>query len=51
MTLGIWLCDKVKYDKNVLDKAIKRFQARNMIDALGKRDIRESSVYHGNVYV
>ncbi len=27
------------------DKAIKRFQARNMVDASSKRDIRENSAY------
>ena len=27
------------------DKAIKRFQARNMVDASSKRDIKENSAY------
>ncbi|CAE7201511.1 rps2602 [Symbiodinium sp. CCMP2592] len=28
-----------------IDKAIKRFQVRNMVDASSQRDLREASVY------
>ena len=33
------------------DKAIKRFQQRNMVDASSKRDIQENSAYDTNLFV
>eukprot|EP00438_Fugacium_kawagutii_P013521 Skav223257 [mRNA] locus=scaffold1037:123473:125093:+ [translate_table: standard] len=38
-------CRCVPKEQLLSDKAIKRFQVRNMVDASSQRDLREASVY------
>eukprot|EP00438_Fugacium_kawagutii_P021446 Skav226906 [mRNA] locus=scaffold853:119865:129768:- [translate_table: standard] len=38
-------CRCVPKERVAVDKAIKRFQVRNMVDASSQRDLREASVY------